>query len=604
MTLPQIEFFILLLAVLGFLLWGRLRHDLVAAGGLFAAVVMGLVPEDLAFSGFSHPAVIVVALVLIASRAFENSGALTLATRGVVSAGRGVPLHVTILGGIAAGLSAVINNVAALAMLMPIDIQNARRAGRSPRLTLMPLAFATILGGMVTLIGTPPNIIVSAIRERELGAPYQMFDFAPVGLAVAAAGLLFVALIGWRLIPKGREAPKPAEAKAFVAELDVPADSPAIGKAVGELEPHAVKAEVLIGGLVRADGHPTRGPYARIAEGDALLVEGPSEGIVALIKDLKLQTRNDHEDEAVERPVQAAIALADEEEEAKPDRSFNLAETVAPASAALVGRSAMGYRLRDRHGVTLVGLSHQGLTHRDSVSTRIVQPGDMLLLAGPHGALKSAIAELGLLPLSEVDAAPVRGWKIALAIGLFLAAIVAAGAGLLSFTTAIAIAVAVYAASGLVPAREFYTHIEWPVVVMLACLLPLGEAFDRVGGTALVADWILVLTAGQPAVVALIALMVVTMTLSDVLNNVATMVIAGPLGIAMAQKLGVNPDTFLMGTAIAASCAFLTPIGHKNNTLIMGPGGYAFRDYWRMGLPLELIVLAVSVPMLLVVWPL
>lgn len=597
MSFEQVEFFALLGLILGFLLWGRFRHDLVAAAGLFIAVVLGLIPESRAFSGFSHPAVIVVALVLIASRAFENSGALTLVTRGVIHPDRKVPLHVLVLGGVAAALSTVMNNVAALAMLMPIDIQAARKAGRTPRLTLMPLAFATILGGMVTLIGTPPNIIASTIRERELGAPYQMFDFTPVGAVVALAGLAFVALVGWRLIPKGdREAPRPVEANAFIAELAVPAESPAIGKTLGDLEGAAEKSDVLLAGLVRGRRHLAgHGRYSPIQADDALMVEGPADGIADFIKEMHLQDRKDEADEAGDSA---------DEEAGRRDDSFFILEVVAPANAAVVGYSAASLRLRSRLGITLLGISRQGETIRKRVRSRRIEAGDVLLFAGPRTTVLRAMPDLGVILLNQVSATPARASRIVLAVGLFAAAIVVAGFGLLSFTTAIAIAVAGYAASGLVPAREFYTHIEWPVVVMLACLLPLGEAFDGVGGAALVADSILWLTAGQPAVVSLIVLMFVTMSLSDVLNNVATMVIAGPLALAMAHKLGANPDTFLMGTAISASCAFLTPIGHKNNTLIMGPGGYAFRDYWRMGLPLELLVLVVAVPMLLIVWPL
>lgn len=228
----------------------------------------------------------------------------------------------------------------------------------------------------------------------------------------------------------------------------------------------------------------------------------------------------------------------------------------------------------------------------------------MLLFCGSDTALRSAVEALRLIPVSYADVSRPSISKVLFAIVPFALAIAAATLGFLSFSIGLAIAVVSYAVAGLIPAREFYSQIEWPAVVMLACLLPLGLAFDKVGGTSVIAEAVLYFVQGQPAVLALLILMIVSMTLSDVLNSVATMVIAGPLAITLALKLGVNPDTFLMGATVAASCSFLTPIGHKNNTLILGPGGYRFGDYWRVGLPLELLVLAVAVPALLVVWPL
>jgi di/tricarboxylate transporter len=603
MTGEQIQLFAVFGVVLAMLLWGRFRHDLVAAAGLLLSVVLGLVPSDDAFSGFSNPAVVVVALVLIVSRAFENSGALALVTRGLVREDRGVGAHIALVGGIGALLSGFVNNVAALALLMPLDIKAARAAGRPPSLTLMPLAFATVLGGMVTLIGTPPNIVASGIRREKLGEPYQMFDFAPVGLAIALAGVAFVALMGRRLlVARADPAPLSSRAASFKAELEVPEESPAIGRTAFELDDDAERADVLVLGMQRG-GHSYYGRARRmeLQQGDVLLVEGATDAIAEFIKLVGL-----HQAEKDEDAADAAVDAGSGEngEKRKPAPSLTIVEAVARTDSRLAGRSAIEIDLRRRFGVTLLGISRAGAFVEGTVRKRVIDPGDLLLLAGPGAASSTTLDQLGVIAVVEASVAPVSRVKIAVAVGLFAAAVFAATAGLLSFTIAIAIAVAGYAATNLVPARQFYEQIEWPVVVMLACLLPIGTAFDRLGGTALVADAILWATQGQPAVVALVVLMVAVMTLSDVLNNVATMVIAGPLAIELALRLEVNPDTFLMGAAIAASCAFLTPIGHQNNTLVMGPGGYRFSDYWRMGLPLEIVVLAVGVPALLVFWPL
>lgn len=605
MTTDQILLFALFATILALLLWGRVRHDLVAAAGLLGGVVLGVVPEDLAFTGFSNPAVLIVALVLVASRAFENSGALGLLARLAAGQKRSAGTHIAIFGGLGAVLSAVINNVAALAILMPLDVQSSRAAGRAPGQTLMPLAFATILGGMVTLIGTPPNIIASSIREQRLGTPYGMFDFTPVGAAVAVAGVVFVALAGWRLVPVRRDKQGDVDPSSFLAELLVPPDSKVEGKLGVELEDAAVEADVLLVGLVR-DGSlvSTRPRVTRIEAGDRLVVKGATESIGAFIKALDLQKPGTagripsdgdgpEDTEARDRAEDETVAEGPE-----------IVEAVVRFDSPLAGRTATSIRLRARFGVTLLGIAREGRIAREGISRRTIAAGDELLITGSAALSPATLERLGLVAVSRVPVTAFDPMRVALTVGLFVAAIAVATAGLLSFTVAIAIVVAAYAALGLVPAREFYSQIEWPVVVMLGCLLPLGVAFEQVGGTALIANSIAGLTEGYSPVIALIAMMVVTLTLSDVLNNVATMVITGPIAIDLAQRLEVNPDTFLMGVAISASCAFLTPIGHKNNTLIMGPGGFRFSDYWQMGLPLEAIILVVAVPMLLIVWPL
>ncbi|MGE3245537.1 MAG: SLC13 family permease [Beijerinckiaceae bacterium] len=614
MTVQQIELFILFGLILVFLLWGKFRHDLVAASGLLIAVLLGLVPQDDAFSGFSNHAVVVVALVLVASRAFENSGALGLLASKLTREGRSVPVHIAITSGLAAGLSAVINNVAALAILMPLDIQEARKAGRPPSVTLMALAFATILGGMVTLIGTPPNIIAAAIRKEKLGEPFGMFAFTPVGLVVALVGLAFVALVGWRLVPRRSDVAASLLAPAsFQAELQLPEDSGLIGKAFATMEEEARISDVLLIGVWRkGQSHMLRGSWILLQPEDVLVVEGASDAIGAFIKATGVHyleeneetEKNKKNEEKAEPGDEAASENGEARRKDAAEAAPEIIEAVVRGDSRLAGRSALGMGLRDRFRIVLLGVSRAGEVSRGEVRTRIIQPGDTLLLTGQAARSTRNLESLGLIPINRINVAPVEMGKVALAIGLFLGALTLATAGVVDFTIAIAMAVAAYAAFGLVPAREFYSKIEWPVVVMLACLLPIGEAFDRVGGTALIAGQISQLTQHYAPVVALVALMVVTMTLSDVLNNVATMIITGPIAIDLARKLGANPDAFLMGVAIAASCAFLTPIGHKNNTLIMGPGGYRFSDYWRMGLPLEIIVLLVAVPMLMIVFPL
>ncbi|WP_299769443.1 SLC13 family permease [uncultured Tateyamaria sp.] len=590
MTTDQIILFSLFGAVFGLLLWGRFRYDIVAFSALMLGVVLGVVPSDDAFSGFGHPATLVVALVLVVSAGLVRSGAVFLITRTLVDASRSLGAHITLMGAIGGVLSAFMNNVAALALLMPVDIQTARKAGRSPGLSLMPLSFATILGGMVTLIGTPPNIIIASIREDSLGEPFRMFDFAPVGGVAAIAGLAFVALIGWRLIPARADATAELEDIGnYIAELVVPEDSKHIGKRLAELETDADKADVALVGLLR-DGKRRygRARNSELRAGDVLVIEATPDAL-----------------DEFRAAIGLAVADADREEKLNAaGEGVEIIEVVVTDSSRLVGRTAQSVGLAWRHNTVLLGLSRAGVRVTRQIRQTEIRTGDILLLLIPRDTGNDVTNWLGCLPLAERGLSVTADDKVWLAIGLFVGAVAAASVGLLYLPIALGLVVVAYVLSRIVPLSELYTHIEWPVVVLLGSMIPLGAALESSGGTELIAGWLVNLTEGLPAWAVLTVLMVVTMSLSDVLNNTATTIVAAPVGIQMAQTLGVSPDPFLMAVAVAASSAFLTPIGHKNNTLILGPGGYQFGDYWRIGLPLEVIVVAVSIPAILVFWPL
>ncbi|MEO4040796.1 SLC13 family permease [Hoeflea sp. CAU 1731] len=590
MTADQIFLFSLFVAVFGLMLWGRFRYDVVAFSALLIAVVFGVVTKDDAFSGFGHPATIIVALVLVVSRGLINSGAIDLVMRLLAHGGQSVGRHILKLAGIGAVMSAFMNNVAALALLMPVDIQAAARANRSPAITLMPLSFATILGGLITLIGTPPNIIIASFRQREFGESFQMFDFAPVGVVCAVVGVAFVATIGWRLLPasvKNRNAASELkDMHGYVAELVVKEESPAIGKKVADLDEDAAGLEVAVLGLVR-NGRRLPGAARReeIRQGDLIVVDATPDAIDSFVGQLKL----------------GFIGEEKHREEAGSD--LKVIEVVVPRDSRIQGRSADDVRLLRRYNVTLLGISRRGKRFRERVRRQPIAAGDILLLIGPAGRVEDAANRIGALPLAERGLQVTQHGRAGLAAGVFAAAVALASFGVVYLPVALAAVVVIYVLTDIIPLREVYDDIEWPVVVLLGSMIPLGVALENSGGTVLIADALVAVAAGAPAWVVLTLLMVVTMTLSDVLNNTATAVIAAPVAVDIAGSLGASPDPFLMAVAVAASCAFLTPIGHKNNTLILGPGGYAFGDYWRMGLPLEIIVIAVAVPMIMIVWP-
>jgi len=587
----QAMLFILIGTLFVFLIWGRYRYDIVAFGALLTAYLLGLIPTERVFSGFGHPAVIIIALVLIISRGLYLSGAIELISTALLNGTRRIGQHIALMAWVSAGLSALMNNVAALALLMPVDLQAAQKAERSPALTLMPLSFASILGGMITLIGTPPNIVIATFREEALGAPYTMFDFAPVGVAVAAVGIAYVSLIGWRLIPGARSANRtnsPAQdLEQYLAELRVPSDATVVGEHLETLNAAADEAGVQILGLIR-DGERLPGMSAKIAlQGDdRIVVEGAPDGIDALVGALALSYTDS------DRPSKAVSG------------NTVMREVAVPSTSRLVGRSEFDLRLRYRHGVILLGISRNGVKIRERLRRTPIQAGDLLLLLGPEGTLDDVVEWMDCLPLAPRGLDVIQRKKASWAITLFAGAIALASFELVYLPIALACVALLYILLDIVPLSQVYESIEWPVIVLLAAMIPISVALEVSGGTELLADLFLRGTKGWPIILILTALMVVTMTLSDVLNNVATALIAAPIALDVALRLEVNPDPFLMAVAVAASCAFLTPIGHKNNTLIMGPGGYAFGDYWRMGLPLEILVVITAIPMILLVWPL
>jgi di/tricarboxylate transporter len=591
MTTDQGLLFALIGALFVFLIWGRYRYDLVAFAALLIAYLLGVVSTDQVFVGFGNPAVIIIALVLIISRGLYLSGAIEMMAGALLDGTRSIGRHIGLMAGVSAALSAVMNNVAALALLMPIDLQAADKAQRSPGLTLMPLSFASILGGMITLIGTPPNIVIATFRGEALGDPYTMFDFAPVGLVVAVVGIAYVALIGWRLIPVERtSASMPSsieDLESYLVELRVPADAEIIGQKLRQLDDQADEAGVQILGLVR-DGERLPGMAARatLEADDRIVVEGGPDGIEAFAGVV-------------------ALSYADSD---RPSKALSgttvMREVAVPQTSRLVGRTEAAMRLRYRRGVILLGISRNGVRLRERLREVDIQAGDLLLLLGPEDTLDDVIEWLGCMPLAPRGLDVIQRDKARRAILIFAGAIALASFELIYLPMALACVAVLYVVLDIVPLSQVYESIEWPVVVLLGAMIPISVALESSGGTQLLADLFVQSTNGWPVILVLAALMLLTMTLSDVLNNVATALIAAPVALDIALQLEVNPDPFLMAVAVAASCAFLTPIGHKNNTLIMGPGGYRFGDYWRMGLPLELLVIFTALPMIVFVWPL
>ncbi len=592
MEMDQILLFGILAAALVLFAWGKWRYDIVAVSALLASVLLGIVPTDEAFSGFGHPAVITVAAVLILSRSLHNSGLVEWITRALRPATSRTTSHVMALSSLTAACSAFMNNVGAMALILPVALQSSHTSRRPPSQILMPLSFASLLGGLTTLIGTPPNIIIASYRGNNGGEPFGMFDFTPVGLAVAAAGVLFVSLVGWRLLPTERagqtEGKSMFQLEDYITEVRLPEGSQYVGRRLVELETLA-QGDVAVVALVRRkDRMLAPSGYLRLQAGDILIVEADTNALQNLVKKAGLDMVGEAEMSA---------------ENLRSER-VGLVEVVVTPGSRLEGRTARSLRLHTRYGLNLLGVARQGQPITDRLGQVRFVAGDVLLLQGERDAMPDAFTALGCLPLAERELRLGKPRTTAMAPLIFAGAIGLVAFGVLPAHIAFVLAVLMQVLAGAISVRDLYEAVEWPIVVLLGAMLPVGKALESTGGTETIADPILALAGSVPEWSILALLMLVTMLLSDIMNNAATAVLMAPIGISIANGMGVNSDSFLMAVAIAASSTFLTPIGHQSNLLVMGPGGYRFGDYWRMGLPLDFLIILFAVPMIMWVWPL
>ncbi len=629
MTNDQLLIVAILLGTVALFLWGRWRHDMVALASLLACVVAGLIPQAEAFAGFGHPAVITVACVLVLSRGLQTSGAVDALTRTVLPAKAGLIFSLAALVGLGALLSGVMNNVGAMALLMPVAMQMARRLDLAPGQILMPLAFGTILGGMTTMIGTPPNLIVSGFRAELGSGGFGMFDFTPVGLVVAAGGVLFVVLVGWRLVPVRKQAGVEGfDSGAYITEARIPEDSKVAGKTLREVEASMDEGDAQILGLVRNGVRMNApNPWRALEPGDILVIEAEAEALSGVLSNLGLQleeaiaaedtegTGDDGADGAgagqegdaggrEEGTDEKGAADDDGKESSAVAGDVVLMELAVMPTSAITGRSASDLELRTRYGLNLLALSRQGRRSIKRLRSAGIESGDLLLMQGPAEVIREFASDYGCVPLAERELHIPDRRKAWEAGAIMAFAVGGAAFGLLPAAVSFAIGVLASMALRTVPPRSVYDAIDWPVIILLGALIPVAGAMESSGAADVIARFLLENVAQGHAVVALGLILVVTMFLSDLMNNAATAAVMCPIAIGTAAALGVNADSFLMAVAIGASCAFLTPIGHQNNTLILGPGGFGFGDYWKLGLPLELLVVVISIPMLLLVWPL
>jgi di/tricarboxylate transporter len=594
MTWQQGAAFGLIGLMMAAFVWGRFRYDLVAMVALLSAVLIGIVPADKAFSGFSDDIIAIIASALVVSAAVARSGIVERALKPIAPYLTTKSIQVVVLAGAVAALSGFVKNIGALAMLMPVAFALARKNETSPSVYLMPMAFGSLLGGIVTLVGTSPNILVSRVRQEITGEPFSMFDFTPVGLVLALAGIAFLA-VGWRLLPSNRKGAATIEAafnlEGYTTEAVVQPKTDTVGKTVGQFEKLSGQdVEVLM--LVRKGGRryaPTE--KTELRAGDVLLLEGEPEALERVVADAKLQ-------------LATASSRKSKKEVDTPADDLGVMEAVVTQDSVLAGSNAQQSKLYHKHHVTLLAVSRAGARIRTQLRSVRLRPGDVVVLRGNLTEMPEALGELGLLPLAERTVSLGSTRRSIMPILVLAVAMLLVALGYLPIAIAFFGTAVVLLLIRSITLKEAYAAVEWPILILIGALIPVSDALRSTGGTELIAA--LLSQAGDylNGYTALLLIMAAAMAVTPFLNNAATVLVMGPIAAAFAAKLGYRIEPFLMAVAIGAACDFLTPIGHQSNTLVMGPGGYRFGDYWRLGAPLSLLVLIVGVPLIAFFWPL
>ena len=586
MSLPQLTALAIVGLMMSAFLWGRVRYDLVAACALLLAVILGVVPAAEAFSGFSDDIVIIVGSALVVSAAVSRSGVVDAVIARVAPNVTTPWVQLLILVTVLATISGFVKNIGALAIMLPVAFQMAQRSKVSPSMFLMPMSFAALLGGLVTQIGTSPNIIVSRMREDLTGQSFGMFDFAPLGIALSVVGVIFLAAFYWLVPQRKRETLSVKDAieiKNYTTEAAVVENSAVRDETVAALHKLGGGRAMVTTIVSGKGGRRTPLPDAVLRLGDRLILEGEPDALNQLVS-------------------QGGLALADRAN--TPGADLVVTEAIVGPNSPLIGRSARDYALYERTGIDLVAVSRRESRFTDRIGTIQLEPGDVILLRGTRPRLAEQLRELDALPLADRDLqfGSIRNRFLPLII--LAGAIVATGLGWLPVAVAFFAAAVLIVLTGALPSEGLYRRLDGPILVMLGALIPVSDSLRTTGATDVMASWLSQIAAGLPPYGALALILVAAMAVTPFLNNAAAVLVMAPIAATFATDLGLRPEAFLMAVAIGAGCDFLTPIGHQCNTLVMGPGGYRFGDYWRLGLPLSVLVVLVAVPLLQIVWPL
>lgn len=590
MTLDQLLIFGILFLALFLFILNKWRYDIVACIILILVALTHTIPTGRIFAGFGHPAVITVAAVLVISRGLQNSGVVDVLANWVQKVGNNPYKQLIVLMCTVVIISGFMNDVGALALAMPIAIHIARKSGKSPSYLLMPLAFGSLLGGLLTMIGTPPNIIIGTFAPDGVNPVFSMFDFTPVGIGVSIAGLIYMLTIGWRLIPlrKGQTSEEELfHIKDYTTEVIVPEESTVVGKPLSHLE-ELVGREVTIVSIIRGKRRLLApSGFETVWANDRLIVEAAPDSLKDLLNSAELELAGEGAD------IEEMIKSED----------VDIAEVIISPRSSIIGKNARSLHLRWRYGINLLAVARHGERLKERLGRIRFDVGDILLLQGPKESFHETLSLIGCLPLASRNLRLGHKRRIILSIGLFGVAILLTIGEILPVQLSFTMAAVSMVLFRLISLKELYDSIDWPVIILLGAMIPLGDALETTGGAKLIGDSIVALTDGLPIAITIALLMTITMALSNVMNNAAVAVLMAPIALSVANLLEIGPQAFLMSVAVGASSPFCTPIGHQSNALVMGPGGYAFKDYWKVGLLLSIVVIIVTIPLVMWIWP-
>ena len=584
----QIVILGLLTLMVGLFIWGRWRYDAVSLGVLSSFVLFGYIQPEKAFSGFSHPAVITVALVLLISKGLERSGFIAVLGRKLqVYANSEIQFMISITF-FAAVLSSFMNNIGAMAMLLPITLGICQKMNWNPSKFLIPLSFASILGGMNTKIGTPPNIIISEFRKDYVEKDFAFFDFSFTGVPVSVLGILFIAFIGWRLIklrPINSENNPLIELEDYLVEMVITKNSMLIDKRALDFRNELDTDTALIGQIDENGKKIEIHGNQKLYEGQILIMKINPDMVADIQQEFGLDIDSENDLTSID--------------------DLGGIEAIIVPKSRLIGRKYQYFKRLVGRELSLLGLWRRGLKFRFRLSNEIFKVGDVLLIAnrGEKNNIAEKLELAGLMPLWQREFDVVRDpTKIFIAFGLFTICLLLVIFNYVPIVVAFLICVIGFVSSKLLTGEGVYRHIDWPVVILLAAMIPIGNTLISYGITDSVSGYLAGLSSAIDYVWLIVLIMIITMFLSDIINNAATAVIMAPLAVSLAEKINQPIEPFLMSVAIGASCAFLSPIGHQCNTLVMAPGNYKFGDYWKVGLPLEILIVLISVPAIVFYW--
>lgn len=577
-------------AAVALLVWERFPAEQIAIGVAALLMLTGVLSPDQAVSGFANQATVTIAAMLILSLGLVKTGAMDTVGRWLRNAHLGPPAARLILATVGvAVISPFLNNTAVVVIFLPVFLVIAGHANEPPSRYLMPLSYAAILGGTVTIIGTSTNLVVAGMARSRGLDELTMFSITPLGLIYLGVGLLYLLVVGPWLLPRRvhrTDLTSKYDVRKFITEFEVTPRSSIAGRRLSDLRWSDNYGVAIIGTRRGPNTAWVPGPEWRVAPGDILYAQGDTPQLLNLARK-----------EGLETPLERSGALDLTAEDAR------LAEVLVAPHSAVAGRTLAELRFRQRFDATVIAIQHRGITARRRLDAVRLSPGDLLLVHGSAAALAALADDPAFVPLSAREA-PARGRPRALvAVAVLAAVVVLVALGVLPIMTAAVVGAVVMIFSRCVSLREVYEELDWTIIFLLAGFLPLGLAMEESGAAVWMVGHLIGALEGLPPQVIIGAFYLFTSVATELMSNTATAILLTPIALQVAERLAMNPYALLVAVMFGASASFMTPTGYQTNTMVYGPGNYRFVDFIRLGAPLNLLLVVVAAVCIPIFWP-